>query len=268
MTRCRRRCVSAIRGQGSGFLLLMGVAFLSLRPLPAAAYVILTERVGGKIGAYYWSVEEMPISLVVDGGESGLGDIEVLPFVEEELRKWEEAPYAFVRFAVEGMTQEDIDVETLEDESSPFLLIGDHRQEIIFDPDGEILSWLGLDPGSILGLGYPVVEGADPEVPGPFTGEIIDGFVLINTSGEQDPESVKATLIHEVGHFLGLGHTPFWLSLVGDDENGDGHVSLNEIDFSRVPTMFPFALPDDALANTLEPDDIAAISALYPEPDF
>ncbi|RME01945.1 MAG: hypothetical protein D6812_07135, partial [Deltaproteobacteria bacterium] len=261
-------CVLAIGGWARGYLLLMGIVFLALSPRPAAAYVILTERVGGKIGAYYWSVEEMPISLVVDGGESGLGDIDVLSFVAEELRKWEEAPYAFVRFSLEGMTQEAIDLEALEDDSSPFLLIGDHRQEIVFDPDGEILSWMGLDPESILGLGFPVVEGVDPEVPGTFTGEIVDGFVLINTSGEQDPESVKATLIHEVGHFLGLGHTPFWLSLVGDDENGDGHVSLSEIDFSRVPTMFPFALPDDALANTLEPDDIAAISALYPEPDF
>ena len=56
--------------------------------------------------------------------------------------------------------------------------------------------------------------------------------------------------------------------LFGEDKDNDGYITIDEVDQSKVPTMFPFALPDDSQGITLEKDDIAGITSLYPQPDM
>jgi hypothetical protein len=82
----------------------------------------------------------------------------------------------------------------------------------------------------------------------PDTGELFDADIELNsadfdlTAGDEavayDLESV---IVHEVGHFLGIGHT-----------NVEG------------ATMLPVYTQGDTGLRTLEGDDIAAICALYP----
>ena len=63
--------------------------------------------------------------------------------------------------------------------------------------------------------------------------------------------NLKDIAVHEIGHLLGLDHTP----LDGPPE--------------KRPTMNPFNRGDGPGATqTLEPDDLAGVSVLYPTPAF
>ena len=66
--------------------------------------------------------------------------------------------------------------------------------------------------------------------------------------------------MHELGHTIGLAH-----SSVGFAVGKDGALSP-QLE-SQVPTMHPFSVAGTS-RRTLEADDVAALSDLYPEPTF
>ncbi len=77
----------------------------------------------------------------------------------------------------------------------------------------------------------------------PFVGQVLDADILFNqnvsfTTGGGSGQDMETIATHEIGHFLGLDHSPVVKSM-----------------------MFPFA-PDRQ--TTLSYDDVAGIDALYP----
>jgi hypothetical protein len=118
-------------------------------------------------------------------------------------------------------------------------------------------------------------------------GQILEGDIVIDgashraLAGEKPLASLRATLVHEIGHFIGLAHTPL-NNLEAALANGTAVLMESPVialrDASNVlklvgatPTMFPTQFyTDDGQSNlddgseTLAPDDIAGVSFLYP----
>ncbi len=131
---------------------------------------------------------------------------------------------------------------------------------ILYDEDGTLVTALGYDSDSILGLSG--IACADLNA-GIYTrgyailnGRVIDQSLTGNTISL---EEFKAILIHEFGHLLGLDHSQINLNCLTES-------SCTTEEMSGVPTMFPYLL--DLAQATLKTDDQAAISVLYPSAIF
>ena len=114
-------------------------------------------------------------------------------------------------------------------------------------------------PAGVLGVTNVVFEGS--------TGRIRGGAITLNTDplpGSPDPDwstsgdpgsiDVEAVMLHEAGHFLGLCH-----SAVRNDVDGDMSGKP-----SNAAVMFPFLSGDVMDGRTLDADDIAWLSYVYP----
>ena len=128
---------------------------------------------------------------------------------------------------------------------------------IIFDSDGAITDSLfgAGSSASIIGFagsGDQNNDGYYDEGEAVMNGKFADGSATSFTLAEW-----KSTFVHEFGHFLGLDHTQINGEFVND--------ATKTI---YIPTMYPTATANDVPLGDLNPDDIAAISALYPDPTF
>ncbi len=128
---------------------------------------------------------------------------------------------------------------------------------IVFDSDGAITEALFGTGASADVIGFAYSEDRDndgflDEGEAFMNGKFADGSATSFTLAEW-----KSTFVHEFGHFLGLDHTQINGEFVNDAKKT-----------LYIPTMYPTATADDVPLGDLNPDDIAAISNLYPEPTF
>jgi hypothetical protein len=128
---------------------------------------------------------------------------------------------------------------------------------IIFDSDGAItddLFGIGASESVIgfAGSGDKDNDGYYDEGEAVLNGLFADGSPSAFTYDEW-----KSTFVHEFGHFLGLDHT----QIGGEFENDIAKTIY-------IPTMYPFATINDVPLGNLNPDDVAAISMLYPETGY
>ena len=100
------------------------------------------------------------------------------------------------------------------------------------------------------------------------TGLVVESDIFLNSTvnwsvtsgGEASRYDVESISVHEIGHLLGLGH-----SALGETElQGTGR-SIR----GKRAVMFPIAYPPGNIEDrTLEADDVAGISDVYPTPAF
>lgn len=129
----------------------------------------------------------------------------------------------------------------------------DGKFELVCDQDGTAFTAAGV-PNTWLGYGPTQQAFIGGQ------GAITDGFFILNCSIAQSTTfNYLGTMVHELGHTLGLAHSSVYLHDAG---------RLDPVAFNDAPTMYPFSLPNDALSATLEADDIAGISELYPAASF
>lgn len=100
------------------------------------------------------------------------------------------------------------------------------------------------------------------------TGEIIESDIFFNSvapwsvaaGGESGHFDLQSIATHEIGHFWGLGH-----SALGETEVVPGGRRV----IAKASVMFPIAFSSgNTRDRTLQPDDIAGISDLYPTSAF
>lgn len=133
----------------------------------------------------------------------------------------------------------------------------DGMNPIIFDSDGAITDELFGIGASESVIGF--AGSGDSDNDGDYDeGEaVMNGLFADGTASSFTYEEWKATFVHEFGHFLGLDHTQ-----IGSEFANNSSQTI------YVPTMYPFATINDVPLGALNPDDIAAISILYPEAGY
>lgn len=208
-------------------------------PYEAGAYLQFTFSARGQTVSLKWN--RNPVRwFATDRGAAGVSASAFQAAVARAFGTWEAVPTASISFQFAGFTS-----------AEPF--------------DDDDLSVVGFENEPALER----VLGATGFVVDSLTGEILESDVFFNSAfpwstapaGDPDRFDLESVALHEIGHFLGLGH-----SMLGETElrpEGGRRV------LGTSAVMFPIAFGRGSTQDRiLQPDDIAGASDLYPADDF
>lgn len=206
---------------------------------PLEAYLHLTVARGGSPVVLKWA--RTPVRWFArERGVTGVSASEFQAAMARAFATWQAVPSASISFAFGGFTG-----------GEPF------------DDDG--VSVLGFQD-------HPEMErvlGATGFLIDTVTGEIVESDIFFNeafpwsTSAAGDPArfDLESVAVHEIGHFLGLGH-----SALGETEmRPEGGRRVLASGAVMFPISFGRGITRD---RELQPDDIAGVSDLYPDAGF
>lgn len=219
--------------------LLLAACLASLAVAPAAAYLKLGFRAGNAIVAVRWAERPVPYFVTNrDGG--GITAPQFEAAIARAFGVWSAEPSVDITFAFRGYTG-----------AEPFDEDGMNTIGFQYEPELErVLGATGFTVDTVTGR---ILESDI------FFNSIFDWSVA--ASGDPARFDLESTAVHEVGHFLGLGH-----SAIGETELVDG--GRRRVT-AKQAVMFPIAFPTGSISDRrLKPDDIAGASDIYPGPRF
>jgi len=199
-------------------------------------------------GSIVWETTN-PIKFHIDRGNLGPIDATTIQAtIKTAFKTWSDVTTAAIKLQFAGLLSDD--VATLAD-----YLIATNNETggnvVILDDDGDIVADIFGEGNRsrILGFATPIANSTH-----------INAFLsLMNGRLAVSADTFLSTLVHEFGHAIGLDHTQIQAALAGDGNKSNDRF---------IPTMFPTDSDDDTQLGTLNPDDIAWVSFLYPSSTF
>ena len=200
--------------------------------------------------AKLWSDNSLPIEYNLDLGGLGPYDHQTaVELIEDAFNQWQDVPYTLMSFE----RGSDLPIDVNGSNSYRYLDGAYHdANPIIFDNDGSIVrSLFGVGAESnILGFGGAVSYSS---------GNITKAQAVFNGRAAEDlglsANAVLSTVLHELGHFIGLDHSQQFRHLAYD------WVGWNDV---FTPIMLPTAADDDSFRIRLSDDDKYSLQTLYP----
>jgi Carboxypeptidase regulatory-like domain/Matrixin len=208
-----------------GKLYRLLVLALLLRAAPAGAFVLETVDVGGQRVHPRWPAAALPVAFVVNERS-----LELLPnlaansvplaAIEAAMRAWSVPPVALRLAGTSSsaeLARDGINLITFADTPRNRAAVGNFWASTTF--------WTAR-PGSQVSI-------TEADV-------VLNSQSPFATDGDPNARDIQDMLTHELGHALGLEHSPI-----------------------AAATMYPFGVPGQTSARSLETDDLAGLRALY-----
>ncbi|WP_239250550.1 fibronectin type III domain-containing protein, partial [Candidatus Nitrotoga sp. M5] len=219
-----------------------------MRGLVAGALIIFSVSVfaGGPLVVCYQLPTKYPgagsVSLNYDLGALGSRtNAQADTLVTDAVSRWTNVASSTVSLS----RGTDLTVDVTSSNYSAFLYdFSDGLNPVIYDTDGSIVDAIFGNGArnSVLGFAGSGWNNNGSQC------EYSEGRAVINGNISISDTTMKTVLAHEAGHMIGLDHTQL--------DNSQGLVT------SSYPLMYPIAYRS---LNSLHEDDIAAVSALYPD---